>query len=221
MAVPSFWPVDPLVLPAFLLAMVLIELTPGPNMGYLALVSTARGRMAGLLTVVGITVGLSFYLAVSIYGLTGTPLASPTVLWSLKWAGVGYMFWLAIEGVLPQRAAGPAVPIIPYAAGRQVLRGIIANILNPKAALFYVVILPGFIHSGFASTWIQMMILGGAHILISVAVHLSIVFGADGAAARLSTRSRRLLRWGLALGLAASAVWVAFSHGSPAGAIVP
>lgn len=218
---PSFWPVDPLILPAFLLAMVLIELTPGPNMGYLALVSTARGRKAGLLTVVGITIGLSLYLAMSIYGLTGTPLASPTVLWGLKWAGVGYMLWLAVEGVLPQRAAGPAVPIVPFAASRQMLRGIIANILNPKAALFYVVILPGFIHTGFASTRVQMMILGGAHILISVAVHLSIVFGADGTASRLSATARKRLRWGLAFGLAASAVWVAFAHGSPAGVAVP
>ena len=65
----------------------------------------------------------------SIYGLTGTPLASPTVLWGLKWAGVGYMLWLALEAILPQRPAGPAVPIIPFAGGRQVLRGIIANVL--------------------------------------------------------------------------------------------
>ncbi len=213
---PSYWPVDPLILPAFLLAMVLIELTPGPNMGYLALVSTARGRKAGALTVVGITIGLSLYLAVSIYGLTGTPLASPTVLWGLKWAGVGYMLWLALEAVLPRRTTGPAVPIVPFAGGRQVLRGIIANILNPKAALFYVVLLPGFIRSGFASTRTQMTILGGTHILISIVVHLSIVFGADGAAARLSARGRNIMRWGLAFGLAAAAVWVAFAHGGPA-----
>lgn len=221
MSDPSVWPVDPLILPAFLLAMVLIELTPGPNMGYLALVSTARGRKAGVLTVVGITIGLSLYLAVSIYGLTGTPLASPTVLWGLKWAGVGYMLWLALEAVLPQRPAGPAVPIIPFAGGRQVLRGIIANILNPKAALFYVVLLPGFIHSGFASTRTQMMVLGGTHILISVVVHLSIVFGTDGTAARLSAPGRQRLRLGLAFGLAAAAVWVALSNGTPDGAAVP
>lgn len=221
MPVSPFWPVDPLILPAFLLAMVLIELTPGPNMGYLALVSTARGRMAGLLTVVGITIGLSLYLAVSIYGLTRTPLGSPTVLWALKWAGVGYMFWLAIEGLLPQRPGSAAVPIIPFGSGRQVLRGIVANVLNPKAALFYVVILPGFIHAGFASARVQMIILGGTHILISVAVHLSIVFGTDGAAAHLSVPARKTLRRGLALGLAAAAVWVAFTPGSPAGASVP
>ncbi len=218
MPAASVWPVDPLILPAFLLAMVLIELTPGPNMGYLALVSTTRGRMAGLLTVVGITIGLSLYLAVSIYGLTRTPLASPTVLWALKWAGVGYMLWLAIEGLLPPRATGPKVPIIPFAASRQVLRGIIANVLNPKAALFYVVILPGFIQPGFAPTRTQMVILGGTHILISIAVHLSIVLGTDGAATRLSDPARKALRRGLALGLAAAAVWVAFAHGNPAGA---
>ena len=214
---PSFWPVDPLVLPAFLLAMVLIELTPGPNMGYLALVSTTRGRIAGLLTVIGITIGLSLYLAVSIYGLTRTLLASPLVLWALKWAGVGYMLWLALEGVLPQRADRAAVPIIPFAGSRQVMRGIVANVLNPKAALFYVVILPGFIHAGFAPARVQMMVLGGTHILISLAVHLSIVLGADGAAVRLSPPARQVLRWSLALGLAATAVWVAFAHGSPAG----
>jgi threonine/homoserine/homoserine lactone efflux protein len=206
---PTLWPVDPLILPAFLLAMVLIELTPGPNMGYLALVSAARGRMAGLLTVVGVTLGLGLYLAVSIYGLTRTPLGAPAVLSVLKWAGVGYMLWLALEAVLPQGPAGPAGPIPPFAASRLVLRGIVANILNPKAALFYVVILPGFIHSGFAPARTQMVILGGAHILISLAVHLSIVLGTDGAAVRLSIPARRWLRWVLAFGLAATAVWVA------------
>lgn len=53
------WPVDPGVILPFLLAVALIELTPGPNMGWLALVSLEQGRRAGLAAVAGVTLGLA------------------------------------------------------------------------------------------------------------------------------------------------------------------
>ena len=157
----GMWLVDPSVLPAFLLAMVLIELTPGPNMGYLALVSTVRGRLAGLLTIVGVTVGLGLYLMLALYGLTKTPLASAGALTALKWAGVGYMLWLAIEALLPERSVQSRPLRLPFAAGRLMLRGLVANLLNPKAALFYMVMLPGFVRPEFAAPRTQMLVFGG------------------------------------------------------------
>lgn len=70
-------PVDPSVLPAFLAAMVLVELTPGPNMAYLAALSAERGRLAGWAAVLGVQLGLAAYLAASVLGLTELLLAWP------------------------------------------------------------------------------------------------------------------------------------------------
>lgn len=62
-------PVDPSVIVPFLIAVSLIELTPGPNMGYLAALSAAEGRLAGFKAVLGVTVGLAFYMLLAVFGL--------------------------------------------------------------------------------------------------------------------------------------------------------
>ena len=64
----------------FLLAVALIELTPGPNMGYLALVASRFGRTAGMVTVAGVTMALALYLAASLVGLAQASARWPSVL---------------------------------------------------------------------------------------------------------------------------------------------
>lgn len=201
------WQVDPAVLPAFLLAMALVELTPGPNMGYLAVVAASRGRVAGALTVVGVTLGLSVYLVLAVFGLTRGLLASPVVLHLLRWGGVLYLLVLAAEALRP----APAPAATDAEAPRLVLLGLVANLLNPKALLFYLVLLPGFVRPGFASPGMQLLILGLAHIAISIVVHLSIVFGAARLGREWPADRQRLLRSLSAAGLAAVALWLALS----------
>ncbi|CAN5369354.1 LysE family translocator [soil metagenome] len=206
----SAWPIDPAVLPGFLIAMALIELTPGPNMGYLAVVAAARGRMAGVLTVLGVTLGLSAYLALALFGLTHWILASPPAMTVLRWGGVVYLLVLAADALrtTPVWRAGTAAG---GGDGRLVLRGMVANLLNPKALVFYAVLLPGFVRPGFATPEIQILALGLAHIAISIAVHLSIVMGVASAAAAWPSNRRRRLRWFSASGLAAVALWLALA----------
>lgn len=211
------WPIDPAVLPGFLLAMALIELTPGPNMGYLAVVAAGRGRMAGVLSVLGVTLGLSAYLALALFGLTHWILASPLAMTVLRWGGVLYLLVLAADALRPVGTIGADRDKIGPTEeaggdGRLILRGLVANLLNPKALLFYAVLLPGFVRPGFAAPSIQILVLGLAHIAISIAVHLSIVLGVAGAAAAWPSGRRRLLRRLSAGGLAAVAVWLALSH---------
>jgi threonine/homoserine/homoserine lactone efflux protein len=202
------WPVDPAILAPFLLAMVLVELTPGPNMAYLAIVSSTHGRLAGFITVLGVTAGLAFYLAVAFVGLTESPLGRPGVLKVLRWAGAAYMFWLAIDGLLAPSAqtqrAGP-----PAAYGLA-LRGLAANILNPKAAVFYLALLPGFIRPGFASLGTQVLILGGIHLAISIVVHSAIVLAASRLSEQVQGKSRIPLKWISAVCLFAVGIWVLY-----------
>lgn len=79
----------------FAIAALLIELSPGPNMGYLAIVAAQRGRRAGLLVVVGIALGLSCYLALAVVGVAEELLADRRIYETLRWFGIGYMLWLA------------------------------------------------------------------------------------------------------------------------------
>ena len=196
--------IDTAVVPAFLLAMVLVELTPGPNLAYLALLSASRGRRAGLLAVAGITVGLSAYLALTLFGLTQTPLHSPTGLNILRWAGIAYLLWLAWETVRGSDDSGAD----PNPARSPFVRGLIANLLNAKAALFYLALLPGFIKPAAGPIWVQILIFGIGHILISITIHSAVVFGAAGVVSRLHPRAALVFRLVLAVGLVASALWL-------------
>lgn len=196
--------IDPAVLPAFVLAMALVELTPGPNLAYLALLSAARGWRTGLQAVAGITVGLSAYLLITLFGLTRTPLHSPEGLNLLRWAGIAYLLWLAWETMRGPASSAP-VPDAPYSP---FVRGLISNLLNPKAALFYLALLPGFIRPSVGPVGAQILFFGVGHILISVTVHSAAVFGAAEVASRLAPRGALIFRGALAVGLVAAALWL-------------
>ncbi|WP_433952287.1 LysE family translocator [Brevundimonas diminuta] len=143
-------PIDPTVVAPFLVAVALMELTPGPNMGWLALVSLSQGRAAGLAAVVGITLGLTLWMVAAAFGLTEVVLRWPALYQAIRWAGVGFLLWLAWDA---WRSAGDGAGVAPVAMRRRALfrRGLIGNLLNPKAALLYVVLLPGFMRPDHGS----------------------------------------------------------------------
>ena len=205
----SAWPLDPGVLLPFLIAVALIEFTPGPNMGWLALVAAGRGRVAGLAAIAGVTLGLIAWLLAAVLGLTQVILRAPVVYQCLRWAGVAFLLWLAWEAwrVPPDRGT----PIDAATKRGLFLRGLIGNLLNPKAALFYVGLLPGFIRPEHGEPWTQALWLGGIHVALASAVHLTIVLGADRAGhVTLGRAHGPWVRGLMAGGIAAVALWTAW-----------
>ena len=202
-------PLDPAIIAPFLLAMVLVELTPGPNMGWLALVSLSRGRTAGLAAVAGITVGLGAWLAAALLGLTSFVLTYPAVHEVIRWAGVAFLLWLAWEA---WRGDGTADRNEADSTRRALfLRGMVGNLLNPKAAVFYVALLPTFIRPGYAAPLTQALILGGLHLTIAVVVHSLVVVSAAGAGRGLTERMQGpRARAVMAAGLVLIAAWMAW-----------
>jgi threonine/homoserine/homoserine lactone efflux protein len=81
-------PIEPTALAPFLVAVFLIELTPGPNMGYLIALSGSQGREAGFKAVLGVTLGLAFYMLLAVFGVAELIAAAPLVYAALRWAGV-------------------------------------------------------------------------------------------------------------------------------------
>lgn len=202
-------PMDPSVVLPFLAAVALIELTPGPNMGWLAIVSLSQGRASGLAAVAGITLGLTLWMVAAAFGLTEVVVLWPALYHAIRWAGVGFLLWLAWDA-WRSTGDGEAAPVRlrPRALFR---RGLIGNLLNPKAALLYVVLLPGFIRPGHGSTLVQALTLGTLHVLVSVIVHAIIVLTAARAGGALLTRAQGpVLRAAMALGLVAIAAWTAW-----------
>jgi len=202
-------PIDPGVIGPFLVAVSLIELTPGPNMGYLAALSASEGRVAGFKAVLGVTVGLASYMLLAVFGIAELIAAAPLAYALLRWAGVLYLLYLAWEAWVGARETSPGHA--SNAGQAPFWRGLIANVLNPKAAIFYVTLLPGFIADDHAAFWAQALILGCVHLLIAFLVHGLIVVGASRAGDVLArTEHAPIVRRALALGIAAIAVWLAW-----------
>jgi len=203
-------PVDPTVVLPFLAAVALMELTPGPNMGWLAIVSLSQGRTAGLAAVAGITLGLTVWMVAAAFGLTEVVLVRPALYQAIRWAGVGFLLWLAWDA---WRSTGDGADAAPIETRRRALfrRGLIGNLLNPKAALLYVVLLPGFIRPAQGPLLAQALTLGSLHVVVSVIVHSIIVLTAARAGGALLTRAQGPgMRAAMALGLVAVAVWTAW-----------
>lgn len=207
------WPVDPGIIGPFLVAVLLVELTPGPNMGYLAALSAGQGRSAGFAAVGGVTAGLVAYMLAAAFGLTEIFLVSRPLYEALRWAGVVFLLWLAWDAW----RGGSDVDTgeeSTRSRWRLFLRGFVANILNPKAAIFYITLLPSFIQVDHAEPRTQALILGALHVAASVVVHCTIVLGAASAARVLAKAGKggdlSGLRKAMGVVIALIAVWLAW-----------
>ncbi|MDO9411635.1 MAG: LysE family translocator [Pseudolabrys sp.] len=198
---------------AFTLMALAIEVTPGPNMGYLAVLSLSRGWQVGVAAVAGVALGHAAYGLASALGVAALIDASPLLYEFLRWAGVAYMVWLAYEAWSSEAETSPDVT--DEAGTRQVRRafrhGLVTNLLNPKAAIFFVTVVPTFIQPG-ASVVTQTLILSGIFVVIATAVHLTIVLLAGRLQGFTNDPARRRpIRRALAIVLVCIAAWLAWS----------
>lgn len=202
------------VLAAFIATVLVIEATPGPNMGWLAVVSASEGRRASLSAVAGVGLGLLFIGIAAGAGLGALVLASPFLFQSLRIAGAAYLLWLAYDAWKDAGETSAGVYHHDEKRNAQFFRrGLIINLLNPKAAVFYIVILPGFV-DGAGSTSAQIVILTILYVVLATIVHALIVFFAASARSLVQDTGRlRVARRSMAVVIALIAVWFAVSSG--------
>ncbi len=181
-------------------------------MGYLMLVSGRYGLRAGLFSVAGVTLGLAVCLVATLLGLAELVVRWPVLLIGLRWAGIGYIVWLAWSA---WRVALLTVEVDELSNLKYFQRGVLTNILNPKAAIFYLAILPAFVDRRAGNLVAQSAVLGGLHIAVSLCVHTAIVVGGTRAKPALARLGTGLLNKMMAVGLLAVAVWLVFATATP------
>ena len=195
----------PALLP-FALASLLVELTPGPNMAWLAIVAVSEGRRKGLAAVLGVAIGLLIVGSLAALGLGAAVAASPTLYSLLRSGGIAWLLWLAYDG---WRSADEAMEDVPvgWGLGRYYRRGLVTNLLNPKAAVFYIAVLPGFTAEG-SPVLPQIAALTLVFVAIATSIHTVIVLLADRARIFLTQPGQvRTTRRTLSVALALVAVW--------------
>ncbi len=195
---------------AFALAVTIIELTPGPNMSYLAVLAASAGRRAGLAATAGVAAGLLGAGIASSLGLAAIVAASNLIYEILRWGGVLYLVWLAWEG-WRDAPAGIEEPVDAGDHTGFFLRGLITNLLNPKAALFYLSVFPAFVDDT-RPLLAQTAILLAIYVAIATLIHSVVVISADAIRPTLEGRGNtRLVRRVLSVLLILVAGWLFYS----------
>jgi len=170
--------IDPLSFALFLGAALLVAVTPGPGILYVAARTLAGGRADGIASSVGTGIGGMVHVAGGAVGLSALLLASAELFTVLKLAGAAYLVLLGIRTIRAARmpldlAAAPAAR--PRDAFRQ---GIVVEALNPKTAAFFLAFLPQFVDPSRGDAAMQFVVLG----TISVALNTGADIVAAGAA---------------------------------------
>lgn len=199
-------------LAAFLIACIIIEITPGPNMGFLSLISATKGRAYGIATVLGITLGLLCIGLAAALGLATLISNSAWAYQALRITGVIYLLWIAFdEWRQSASVVTDSQPQKTHGYLAYFRHGLIVNILNPKAAAFYITVIPRFIDpTGPAAP--QAVSLTLISIAIATLIH-GLIVGLAGFLKPLLSRAEftKNVRRLLSVLLAIIAIWVWFS----------
>lgn len=170
---------DLLTLLGFLGLSVAVTIAPGPDNLMVLSQSLARGRRAGLGLALGCALGCYTHTLWAALGVSAALAASPGLFATLKAAGAAWLAWLGWQALrAPGVVLSPdtAQPARPWR--RDVLRGFLANALNPKVALFFLAFLPQFVRPEAGRPALQMGVLGTLFVVQTI-----LVFGAIALAA--------------------------------------
>ncbi|KQZ66164.1 MULTISPECIES: LysE family translocator [unclassified Lysobacter] len=197
---------------AFALIALGMVLTPGPNMVYLISRSICQGPKAGLISLGGVALGFVFYMLCAALGITALVMAVPYAYDALRLCGALYLAYLAWQALKPGGRSPFQVRELPQDSPRRLFAmGLMTNLLNPKAAVLYLSLLPQFIDPSKGQVLGQSLALGSTQIAISLMVNALIAISAGSLAAFLGRRPTWLAvqRWLMGTVLAALAVRMA------------
>ncbi|MBN8931237.1 MAG: LysE family translocator [Rhizobium pusense] len=181
---------------AFTIAILLLAVTPGPDMTLWISRSLREGRAAGFMTLVGTNIGITVHTMLVAFGVAALIVASPTAFMILKTGGAAYLVWLAIQAI---RKGSDFVMVKGTGEKAQasvkssLLNGIWVNLLNPKIIIFFMTFLPQFVSASDPHVTGKLIFLGIWSIIVALPIGIGIVIAADVLSAWLQ-RNRKILR---------------------------
>lgn len=146
---------------AFLFAAVIVTVSPGPDNLMVLAMGMSKGRSRGIAFGLGCALGCLSHTALAVIGVSALIAASPLAFTALKLVGGLYLLWLGVQALRSRggtRVARAEMPDQPLAT--LFFKGVFANAINPKVALFFVAFLPQFVVPANGSVSLQMALLG-------------------------------------------------------------
>jgi threonine/homoserine/homoserine lactone efflux protein len=158
----------PSTLSLFVLATVILLVTPGPAVLYIVTRSLEQGRTAGVVSALGIQAGTLFHVAAAALGVSALLVSSAVAFDTVKYLGAAYLIYLGVRKLVERGA--PAVPrhLPRQSLPRIFAQGVVVNVLNPKTALFFLAFLPQFVEPSRGAVALQIVFLGLVFVALGV-----------------------------------------------------
>jgi len=174
----------------FIVAGLLLNLAPGPDVLYIVGRSLSQGRMAGVVSSLGIAAGCVCHVTAAAAGLSALMLTLPIAYDVIRYAGAAYLIWLGVRLVVARHAALGSPALARASLGTIFRQGVLTNVLNPKVALFFLAFLPQFTDPTRGPLGPQILLLGFIFILNGTFVCVGYALAASQIGAWLSSRFR-------------------------------
>ncbi|MER7488540.1 leucine efflux protein LeuE [Streptomyces sp. NPDC126497] len=202
-------------LPTYLAGLILIVLLPGPNSLYVLSVAARRGVRAGYTAAAGVWCGDAVLMTLSAAGVASLLQANAVLFGIVKYAGAGYLTWLAVGmlraawGMWRTRRDGKAAeaPAASASGERPFRRALVVSLLNPKAILFFIAFFVQFVDPAYAHPALSFVVLGAFAQVASVLYLSALIFGGT----RLAAAFRRRRRLSAGVTSAAGALFLGFA----------
>lgn len=167
----------------FVVAALVVLLIPGPGVLYIVERSLSQGRRAGLVSVLGLSVGALVHVGAATAGLSAILLTSATAFGVVKALGAGYLIYLGIRTLFARHPSAGVEASTPCSLYRLFTDGVIVSVLNPKIAVFFLAFLPQFVEPSRGAVPQQVLLLGVLYVVLALLT--------DGAYAFLAGSLRR------------------------------
>lgn len=181
----------------FLLALVVLEITPGPDMMLIIARGVGQGRKTALLTVVGMVfVAGMVQVGLLVLGLASLVAAYPSALTVLQWAGAAYLIYLGARMIWMSFTHQSEARLMtkPVSGWKAIREGTLNSLTNPKSLLFMFTFLPLFVDPAAGPVWLQLLVLGSIQKLTGI-LSLGSVALASGTVGQFLHRWPKLLAW--------------------------
>lgn len=155
-------------LPLFLLAALILLLTPGPAVLYIVARSMDQGRLAGFVSVLSIEVGNFVHVLAATLGLSAILVSSALAFSIVKYLGAAYLIYLGVRRLLSREPEDQTAGLQRQSLKRIFRQGVLVAVLNPKTALFFFAFLPQFVDPSKGAFAPQLLILGCIFVLMAI-----------------------------------------------------
>jgi threonine/homoserine/homoserine lactone efflux protein len=164
----------------FIVALIIVSALPGADMALVMQTSMSRGAKSGFSAAVGLGIARATHVTLSACGLAALLRNAPWLYEAVRYVGAVYLMWIAVQIFRAPAFALPDDAGVPAVRSRRAdfAKGLLTNLLNPKALLFCSVLLPQFIRPEAGSVWLQVLQLGVLLVAVCALFDVIYVLGA-------------------------------------------